>query len=54
MGSFKNSKDDKKKNSKDDKQKTKSKRGFGSLLKKSSTKDESPEDVEHTELDTTE
>ena len=40
---------------KDDKQKTKSKRGLGSLLRKSTTKEDiSEENTEHTELDTTE
>ena len=40
---------------KDDKQKTKSKRGLGNLLRKSTTKEDiSEENTEHTELDTTE
>ena len=40
---------------KDDKQKTKTKRGLGSLLRKSNTKEDiSEENTEHTELDTTE
>lgn len=40
---------------KDDKQKTKTKRGLGSLLRKSTTKEDiSEENTEHTELDTTE